>query len=348
MEKQVYPYQKLRDASKLLKDRELSSILKDIFENQNFLKAKVQFEDDLVVFLQENGEKIYLDWNDFAPIFIKYHGEDLVEQFRIHLSDGIRGKNGIMVDQTLVERRPYGFVVTEIDKNYLGDSIHSIQREVNSLEERRCVYTYQTLLDQNYNVYRNHFFEDVMNLVSIGVLPDFKSVLKIFNINLDGDVKVLVNGEDLTYLYDNLFGRDLVCRIFDLYHGEITELNNRDIYLIRLSKLNEEAFGLIELNGIVSKENELVGEQFENLNETLNSFKVKFLREQFGVIDGNLKDRDILLEYITVKDETVYKEVNEGLENVSFEKEEFRGALTFNKKDWFSNHNKKKRRFIRK
>ena len=58
-EKYQYQYQKLRDASNLLKDNYLQFVLKDILQEENFFNFQIGLERGLVVFFKENGEKVY-------------------------------------------------------------------------------------------------------------------------------------------------------------------------------------------------------------------------------------------------------------------------------------------------
>ena len=324
-EKYQYQYQKLRDASNLLKDSYLQFVLKDILQEENFFNFHFGLEQDLVVFSKETGEKIYLDLSDFNPIFVRKKGDYLFEKICLNLSDGIHNKNRIVVNHTIVEDRQFGILIRELEKCYSNFNHNLYVKDVISLKENTYLYRTNTIGDI-------WLFTDVFSwnqifyqLSSIGINPDFHSYLEIventdeaFSLNHPNGIQVMVDGVDYSSLYCNLNGKRLISRIYQLYYGSITELNSRDVYWVHLGKLNEDAFGLRKVIGIQNKITEFVGNSVCEKSSSDYQYVEEFLRDQLHTTCDRIDDRGELLRCIKKVEGTISKDKESEIDSEVF------------------------------
>ena len=289
-----YRYQKLREASKLLKNEYLYYVLRDIFHDDDYFSYVERLEGDLLVYFDHEGRKIYLDLSDVDPVFTICIDNVYMEQTKIYLTKGMEKKDNIFVDCTIIDKRTSGIVVREIDKVYSACEGNSVYREVINQVERDYVYNDNTLKGVLESFWGKNILYIVSKLDNVGIVPGLQSVLKIYKFEntYGGDeVCVEVDGVDLSCWYNSLDGGNLVSRVSDLFRGKITKVNSRDIYLIHLKKLEMDTFGLRKLKGIDAVERDLVGFSLLERSHKDEEYVQEFLMSQFGVVCKNLDSR---------------------------------------------------------
>ena len=91
-----------------------------------------------------------------------------------------------------------------------------------------------------------------------------------------------LNRNDISKFYEMIKGQDMIKRIYDLYNGVIDSNNEWDIHMLHLGLLNQEVFDIKKSHGITQKEDELVGETFENAEENYIQYLKQLLSSRYG------------------------------------------------------------------
>ena len=291
-----YNYQKLVDANKLLKNFRLMNVLSDIFREESFFDFHIRLDENLILLFEDGERKMYLDLSDSEPVFIKKHEGKIIERAKL-----IFENNDVFVKHMFFEERPYGNIVTELDKKY--KNCGRTEKEMVYLHEKRFIYKSDFLKKT-----------DLESFDMNDVVADFKTDFKVELVNDESgeqDIYVEIDGNDVSYLFQSMDGKNVISRIYELYYGRINSLSGRDIYLIHLKKLEPDVFGLRQLKGISRIENELVGLSQIKMDKKSADYIKSFFLNAFGAVCNNLDSRIALLMCITQVEGTVYRDVEE-------------------------------------
>ena len=122
----------------------------------------------------------------------------------------------------------------------------------------------------------------------------------MFNKNNILPIQVILNGTNISNMYNSIQGYDKLSRIHELYNGIITPRNEKDINGIKIGLLNSKCFDLKTLKGININIDNLVGDKVDIPYEYLEYLKKIFRNKYEYTGDINLT-RDELLKIILNK-----------------------------------------------
>ena len=115
--------------------------------------------------------------------------------------------------------------------------------------------------------------------------------------------KIYLKHENVSSVFDAVKGVDKINRVYDLYRGIINTRNEKDIDLIHIGLLSQDAYDLKGLRGITEKEDSMVGMPLDGV--CVSSGYVDYLKQlvsKYGY-NGDLQlDRDSVLAGILFKD----------------------------------------------
>ena len=111
--------------------------------------------------------------------------------------------------------------------------------------------------------------------------------------------KTLVNGENLSMLFDVNDGPDKLYRVHDLYKGIIYPRTECDIISINSGFIPSDAFSYKRFCGISDTEDSIVGEAKKNLSTKYVDYLEGFFKDAFGYTGEIDLDRASLLSIIS-------------------------------------------------
>ena len=255
-------YNKVKRHSKLLKDKKYKDLIEKMLQSYTIDKI-VPTKNSVVVFLKDNTldlitltlsqEKVTLEKESPNELSIKTISEDLYTE-------------------QLYEYTKESLVVTKTTRKY-EQPINTKEKHITALDSKRYVIPMETILkrytEANYVVSVGEIYKLLTKDpdVSLSSMAALETVVQT-QVNLNGEsqnkneiletpAKVVVNDKDVTALYKNVTGVDVLNRIYDLYRGTITAENLRDLALIKFGAMPMEAFDLKRNLGITRQEEQL-------------------------------------------------------------------------------------------
>ena len=290
-------YQDIVKVKRLLKSFRISFGVKETF-GVDVLQTGFFWNGEQFEIVDWKNRRILLElWGD-TLVFMRYVNEDQLEVVQI---DSNLDKSEFCVIRDTLEVRLGGLVFTELWKKF--DFVEG-RFELVGIDEKEFVLSRKLIrdrlvgLDLNVDSLRK-IYSQIFDYLLVNT--NMVSYQNRFQVGIDGDqgiLAVIFNGEDITSVYENMRGSSLVKRIYDLYHGKITKDNERDMYLIHLTRLKDTVFGLRELRGVPLEIDRLIGKSFGDVSiESFERVNV-FLREHFGTICQEDFNRENILACI--------------------------------------------------
>lgn len=309
----------------LLKNKCLAKEIKE------YLKGYVVEETDKKSIFEVNLKN---ELGDRITITYKYDNfsmlkttENSVEKTTIHPLTKTISTNGSkstviypnqLMRQRIIEKRPNGIIVRDIEKHYALSSRFNNEIVLVDITEKRYTFTKDTADI----VFKNLKFDETSPMrfllktkhleLNNGTLENycdyssnFESHMNVYFPWDDGrkvkdniyPTRTYLNGEEVTKLYDLIDGSDKIYRVYDLYRGVINPRNEQDIHSINLGLLSSDSYDLITLRGITEQENNLVGNSLEPTEEYYNYLK-KFFNVKYGYQEEFNLDRDSIVKVI--------------------------------------------------
>lgn len=235
---------------------------KDVFKDilGNVLVEKIKNNE--IFFRDTQGKRVIATiTNNNLKFTFNYDNEAITKIINIELADLKDEKTDLKVVEIIKEKRPYGSIIEKNIKIYGLSRFSNNERVLLDLYSTR--YVMHTDILSTYALENSNFLEKNALLKT-----SFESHMKTFikpHDNLRSytaspcSTRTLVNGQDISRLYDIVEGKDKIMRIYDLYMGIINERNSNDIISIHLGLLSKDGFGYMELNGITKKEDAICG-----------------------------------------------------------------------------------------
>lgn len=302
-------YKKLKEYSSLLKDKNIQNILEQVLKGYELGEMEVK-EESLIIHLMEedNIDKVTLEITKEKIIF-KRENKKEIEIKTI--------KEGPVVDREYYEWRPSGIVIEQVKEEYDYSIFSKHEKKVTDLVSKRYILSTKTLsealneIDCMYEHNMRYFYRRIGHYEEEILPPDivttFETHMKHY-VPFDGirritDTKystnTLLNGEDVSYIYDIVEGPDKLLRIYDLYNGTINDRNMTDLKSIRLGLLREEAFELKTVKGITERENEIISKSTIEPKSNYYGNICRMFMDEFSYYEAvPLDDRDALLKAI--------------------------------------------------
>lgn len=221
--------------------------------------------------LEEKVKQMKFVLNDVADNFTIKDNNTIVldnTEFKLNLENDIitldndkrfikisNDNNIIIVNDFIKYKKINGCIIEKLTKVY-GYSIYSSEK--------------RTLTDIFSTRYVFNKDMDIMDEESLGNAYKMKTTFESHMRKLIIDTSspryctttpystyTLVNGEDISRIYDIVNGIDKIYRVYDLYNGIENERNKQDINAINLGLLDANAFDYKTKHGITKKENQV-------------------------------------------------------------------------------------------
>lgn len=306
---------KLKKYSKMLKSKIIQNIIEETIGKCTLKNIEI-VGDTVIAHLKEEGnnDNITLEITDEKIVFKRENKKELKVKTITQEST---------IDTNYYELRPNGVVIEKVRQTY-GYSIFSkTEKKVTDLTSRRYILSTKTLNERFPEIDCMHEYSIGYLYREYGEISDYKEeILKpdmvtTFETHMkycapyDGvrlvtdsiySTYTLLNGEDVSFVYDIVEGPDKLPRIYDLYNGIINDRNIGDLRAINLGLLREQAFGLKEASKITEKENSIVSKFITSPNASYYQDVCRLLKEKLNY-DGVilLDDREALLKAIKHK-----------------------------------------------
>lgn len=245
--------------------KKYKNIFGDILEDYRFTKV----EGEYIIFQNKNENimRIGLTGN-YVNCCSK---EEIIERKITFKLPTKEDNSDIKVLEIQKETRPNGCIIEEISRMYGFSRFSQEERVLVDLISERYVFPGNIEIDKFYdtefrekNVVFKTIFESHMKNLAKTAYDSRYSTDSPFS------TKTLLNGEDISRLYDIVDGEDKISRVFDLYNGNITKRNEQDVRAIDLGLLREESFGYKELSEVTKKEDEICGQSLFPKNRVMD------------------------------------------------------------------------------
>lgn len=220
--------------------------------------------------------------------------------------------------QSDIERRDKGLIYTETCKRFARSRKFDNKSVLVDLEQEKYTFSADTINTILNGIdYKNADFNQIfIRLKTLGMKANLEDAADLFTTfsthmnyyyNWDGGrqitdsfypTKTLVNGENLSMLFDVNDGPDKLYRVYDLYNGVINPRNEIDIVSINSDFMSDDAFDYKRFIGITDTEDEIAGESKKNLSPEYVDYLTTFFRETFGYTGSVELDRLSLLAAI--------------------------------------------------
>ena len=260
----------------------------------------------------------FSDKNKNTITMIIDNGSIHVTRFENNVYSNISIFDTQVMRQSDIEKRDKGLVYTETCKRFARSRKFNNSPVLTDLEQENYTFsadTINTIL--NGNDYKQVEPNQILiRLKSLGMkanLEDAADLFTTFSTHMnyyygwDGGrqitdnfypTKTLVNGENLSMLFDVNDGPDKLYRVYDLYRGVINPRNEGDIMSINSGFMSEDSFDYKRFIGITDTEEEIAGESKKTLSTEYVDYLTTFFKEAFGYTGSVELDRFSLLSAI--------------------------------------------------
>lgn len=271
--------------------------------------------------ISSNNEQYVIKFSDKNKNTISM----IIDNDSVHVT---RNENGVfsniafydtqVMRQTDIEKRDKGLIYTETCKRFARSRKFNNCSVLTDLEQESYTFSADTintiLNDKDYReVDSNQIFIRLKSLGMKANLEDAADLFTTFSTHMnyyygwDGvrqitenfyPTKTLVNGENLSMLFDVNDGPDKLYRVYDLYRGVINPRNEQDIMSINSDFMSEDSFDYRRFIGITDTEDEIAGESKKTLSPEYVDYLTTFFKEAFGYTGSVELDRFSLLAAI--------------------------------------------------
>lgn len=220
--------------------------------------------------------------------------------------------------QSDIERRDKGLIYTETCKRFARSKKFDNKSVLVDLEQERYTFSADTINTILNGIdYKDADLNQIfIRLKTLGMKANLEDAADLFTTfathmnyyyNWDGGrqitdsfypTKTLVNGENLSMLFDVNDGPDKLYRVYDLYNGVINPRNEIDIVSINADFMSDDAFDYKRFIGITDTEDEIAGESKKTLSPEYVNYLTTFFKEAFGYTGSVELDRLSLLAAI--------------------------------------------------
>lgn len=263
-------------------------IFDDVIKDSSF----VETNDKELIFKDKLGNITIVSFSKNS-ILIKTKKSNIDKVIFVNLPNTYSKEKDITVNEISKENRPKGCIIETIDKvySYFYDDRN---RVLSSLKSRRYAFDKEFEIDEN---------------VDINKLKDSTKFIKtnlniLLNNNTYGtyQAKVLLNDNDISYIYDLITGDNKIERIYSLYNGTVNEKKLRDIFAIRMDVLSFNALGYKELIGIDKVEDLMAGPSIDNTFYYKNIKNFDIVKDRIEDIkEEDFNNLESFLNTITIK-----------------------------------------------
>jgi len=293
-------YSKLKTISKLLEDKEIQTIVEDILAGYELTN------DAGIVFTSSDKEDIVsLSDGEGRLIFKKNSNSGLQIQII---------ESGPIVNEVNYEIRPNGIIITKVTKIYGYSRVSKDKKHITDLLSESYTLTSETIknnyseiiTDEKYNLALLQEKIDINNLKDLAdLVTNFETHIRTYQIvkgKLIGppySSVTILNGEDISHIYDAVDGPDALSKIYDLYNGIINSRNKYDMFNVNFGILRSEAFHLKAVKGIVAAEDNLVSNTI-TLSDYYRQYQ-NILKSMSPSGEVSFESRESMLESIRIR-----------------------------------------------
>lgn len=241
--------------------------------------------------------------------------------------------------QSDIEKREKGLIYTETCKRFARSKKFNNESVLTDLEQERYTFSADTINTILNGIdYKEADLNQIfIRLKTLGMKANLEDAADLFTtfsthmnyyFNWDGGrqitdnfypTKTLVNGENLSMLFDVNDGPDKLYRVYDLYNGIINPRNEGDIISINSDFMSDDAFDYKRFIGITDTEDEIAGESKKTFSPEYVDYLTTFFREAFGYTGNVELDRFSLLA--AINHQNGYTEIEEVIEKPIIEEE---------------------------
>lgn len=171
-------------------------------------------------------------------------------------------KNGINIKvvEKRKEKRTKGSIIEILEKTYGFTKFSEKERYLIHLISKRFIFNKNVLFS---NILIDEYMEYAQRLcIFQTTFETHYDTLKKYPDSSYRYKKTLLNGEDISVVYDVVEGKDRIMRIYDLYNGIRNKRNRNDIKGIQMGLIRKESFGYKETVGITAMEDAICGASF--------------------------------------------------------------------------------------
>lgn len=219
------------------------TIFADVLED--FTLEKVEGKQIILQDKNKNEFRIGLT-GDYVNCY--YKDEITERKITFKLLDKKDDLSNIKVVEIKKENRPNGCIIEEITRTFVMSKFPKEERVLMDLVSQSYVF--------NKNIEFNKFYDIEYREANSLFQTTFESHMKITS---PESVEILLNGEDISTIYQDVEGKNVISRIFDLYNGNITKRNEQDYKVNGLNMIEMKKIGYKEISGITEQENEICG-----------------------------------------------------------------------------------------
>ncbi|MBE6149455.1 MAG: hypothetical protein E7170_01875 [Firmicutes bacterium] len=190
----------------------------------------------------------------------------------------------IKINEIVREIRPNGTIIEKIERIYGFSEFSTESRTLVDLLSKRYVF------DKNIEISDIDEYNQCVDNLSImktifechmHVLVKPTNSVKWYK-NSPYSTHTLLNGTDISHIYDVVNGIDKIARVYDLYNGVINERNANDIFSIHLGLLRKDCLGYRELIGITDKEDSICGKAEKKYMNQNPEFVHQLIQNRIG------------------------------------------------------------------
>lgn len=234
---------------KLLKQYE--SIFSSILKEMSFEKV----EDNKIIFKDKFNKEMKITISDDV-IHFEYTSDAIGKYIIFTLPDKAEKFSDIKVNEIIKESRPKGCIIEKVQRVYGYSKASDKELSLVDLVSERYVFDGNMHFDKDWFLIDDSFLDKYSLLKTTFESHKKTLVMPVdslrFYIDTPYSNQILLNGQDISYVYDIVDEADAISKIYDLYNGIINVANRCYIF-------NTKCFGYKETSGITDRENAICG-----------------------------------------------------------------------------------------
>jgi hypothetical protein len=286
--------------------KKYKNVFSDILGNMSIKESN----DNIITFIDNDNNEMIAQMNNHDIIF------EIVDKRHIIVNLPEKYDYSVKVIDTIKEKKSKGCIIEKIEKNYDYTKESPYERVLVDLISKRYVFENDIQIEENIDLDELCKMKTVFESHMKTLIKPHDSI-KWYTTSPYSTI-TMIDGKDISYIYDIVNGNDKIYRIYDLYNGIINERNSNDIFSIHLGLLRKEGLGYKETSGITKKEDTICGKADNIIEKNDCEYVYNLVQNKIGYKNAfDCNDIESLINAITYQ-KTSLERTKEAIEKKLF------------------------------